>query len=106
MAAHNWRLLRERALRGGVTHLMTLPSMHVVLDLIEQIGLESATAGAKSEQEFRSATTRYYDKLYKPVIEAKIINGEGYLPPPSGFSDDEVEASFDAFLSAVNAVGG
>ncbi len=41
----------------------------------------------------------YYDKLYKPDPTAIKVNG-GEVGPPPGWSDDEVEASFDAFLSA------
>ncbi|AEJ95226.1 hypothetical protein SEA_ROSCOE_41 [Mycobacterium phage Roscoe] len=99
MAAHNWRALRLKALGQGITNIMACPSMHVVLDLIEQLGAEASVSEAKSQTEARSELTRYYDKLYKPDITAKVINGESYFPPPPGFSDEEVEASFDAFLS-------
>ncbi len=100
MAAHNWRILRERAMSKGIGDMMALPSMHVVLDAAEQLGLESATAGAKTEATLRQALTGYYDKIYKPDIITKVINGKDYVEPPPGWSDDEVEASFDAFLAA------
>ena len=99
MAAHNWRALRTRALDKGIGHLMDLSSMHVVLDLMEQIGLESATHDAKTKAEAMGKVTSYYDKLYKPDPTAIKVNG-GVIEPPPGWSDDEVEASFDAFLSA------
>ena len=57
-------------------------------------------AGAKTQVEAKTEMTRYYDKLYKPDVTAMVINGDGYLPPPPGFSDEEMEASFDAFLSS------
>jgi hypothetical protein len=100
MAAHNWRALRERALSHGVANLMTdVPSMHIVLDSIEQIGLEAAVQGAKSQTEAKTKIDSYYGKLYRPDVVAKVINGKEYLEPPPGFSDEEIEASFDAFLA-------
>ena len=102
MAAHNWRVLRERALSKGVGHLMALPTMHIVLDAAEQLGLESATHGAKTEDELRTAIGGFYSKIYKPDHVTKLINGKEYVEPPPGFSDDEVEASFDAFLAAAH----
>ena len=101
MAAHNWRALRLRFADHGVGDVMgQVPSMHIVLDAIEQLGAESATAGAKSQTEAKSALSSYFDKLYKPDVTTRQIDGDGYVPPPPGFSDEEVEASFDAFLHA------
>lgn len=100
MAAHNWRALRTRALDKGIGELMALPSMHIVLDLMEQIGLESSTAESKTKAEALGKIRSYYDKLYKPDPISIKVNGDGKLEPPPGWSDDEVEASFDAFLSA------
>jgi hypothetical protein len=100
MAAHNWRTLRQKGLEGGIADLMALESMHVVLDMIEAVGVESAVAGAKTEGEFKTQLGSYYDKLYKPDIrEAMRINKPE--PVPAGFEDDEVEAAFDAFVSSM-----
>lgn len=99
MAAHNWRALRTRALDKGIGDLMGVTSMHIVLDLMEQIGLESATAESKTKAEAMGKISSYYDKLYKPDPTAIKVNG-GEVGPPPGWTDDEVEASFDAFLSA------
>lgn len=99
MAAHNWRALRVRAADNGIGNLMELPTMHTVLDMIEQLGAEASTAGAKTSDEAKAELSRYFDKLYKPDMITRKINGDGYLPPPPGFSDEEVEASFDAFLA-------
>lgn len=83
---------------------MALTSMHAVLDMMEVLGVESSVSGCKSETEAKSKMGNFYDRLYKPdLAEAKIINGTGELPPPPGFSDEEVEASFDAFLSSLKA---
>jgi hypothetical protein len=101
MAAHNWRTLRQRAMANGIGNLMALPTMHTVLDDIEQLGLESATAGAKTANDVRAKATSYFDRLYKPDVTTRIINGKAYLEPPPGFSEDEIEASFDAFLANV-----
>lgn len=100
MAAHNWRALRQRSLSRGVGNLMAVPSMHIVLDDAEQLGLESATSGAKTTTQARADMTRYFDRLYKPDVLTRKINGADYSAPPPGFSDEEVEASFEAFLSS------
>ena len=100
MAAHNWRALRLRFADHGVGSVMAgVPSMHIVLDAIEQLGAESATSGAKTRVEAEGKLSAYFDKLYKPDVLTREIDGDGYLPPPPGFSDEEVEASFDAFLA-------
>lgn len=99
MAAHNWRALRVRAAEKGIGDLMALSTMHVVLDLIEQVGLEAAAAGAKTKVEAEGKIRSYYGKLYRPDPTAIRLNG-GKLEPPPGFGEDEIEASFDAFLAA------
>ncbi|UJQ86564.1 hypothetical protein SEA_PENGUINLOVER67_42 [Mycobacterium phage PenguinLover67] len=102
MAAHNWRAIRLRFADRGVASVMAeVPSMHIVLDAIEQLGAESATHGAKTENEARGKLSSYFDKLYKPDAITVAING-GYEAPPPGFSDEEVEASFDAFINAAS----
>ena len=101
MAAHNWRTIRVRYADKGIGNVMAeVNSMHAVLDVMEQIGLESAMSSAKTTTEARSEMTRYFDKLYKPDMRAVKHNGDGYLPPPPGFSEEEMEASFDAFLAS------
>lgn len=106
MAAHNWRTLRSRLQGNGIADIMALPSMHVVLDAMEQLGLESAVHGARKEEEAKSKVGAFYNKLYAPDPTARIINGDGWQPKPAGFEEEEIEASFDAFMSAVNANGG
>ncbi|AKF14703.1 hypothetical protein SEA_ALANGRANT_38 [Mycobacterium phage AlanGrant] len=92
--------MRTRAWEKGHDNLMGAPTMHVVLDAMEQLGLESAMSGVKSNAEAQSAMASFYAKLYRPDPTAYKVNGEGYMPPPPGFSDEEMEASFDAFLSS------
>lgn len=98
MAAHNWRALRTRLLGKGVGSAMALPSMHIVLDEIEALGLEASASGAKSTTEARASISRYHDRLYKPDVTTRKVDGD--MEPPPGWSDEEVEASFDAFLNA------
>jgi len=105
MAAHNWRTLRVRFADKGIGDVMALPSMHVVLDMMEQVGLESAVHGATKEAEAKSKINSFYNRLYAPDPTAKIINGDGWQPTPAGFEEHEIEASFDAFMSAVNGKG-
>lgn len=103
MAAHNWRALRSRLHDKGITDPMAMPSMHAVLDVIETMGVESAVHGATKEVEAKSKISAFYNKLYAPDPTAVVINGDGWQPQPAGFEEEEIEASFDAFMSAVNA---
>lgn len=101
MAAHNWRAVRTRYADKGIPDVMgQVPTMHAVLDVMEQIGLEAAVSSCKSSAEAKTEMTRYFDKLYKPDMRAVRVNGDGYQPPPPGFSEEEMEASFDAFLAS------
>lgn len=101
MTAHNWRALRQRGLNNGIGDLMALASMHVVLDMAEGLCEESVMHGAQSETEARAALSGFHDKLYRPDLrEALKINAPDEVPP--GFEADEVEATFDAFLTSVN----
>lgn len=100
MAAHNWRTLRQKGLGEGITDLMAMPTMHTVLDMIESLGIESAVHGCKTEAEGKAALGQFYDKLYKPDIRDAMVMNEPD-PIPAGFEDDEVEASFDAFVSSL-----
>ena len=101
MTAHNWRTVRARYADKGIADPMgSIKTMHAVLDVMEQIGLESAMASAKSTTEARSEMSAYFDKLYKPDLTAIKVNGDGYQPQPPGFSAEEMEASFDAFLAS------
>lgn len=99
MAAHNWRALRVKYAGNGIGALMSLPSMHIVLDMIEQLGSEAAASEAKTAAEARAKIDNYFSKLYRPDPTTIKLDG-GKLAPPPGFSDEEVEASFDAFLNA------
>ncbi|UYL88144.1 hypothetical protein SEA_EVAA_33 [Gordonia phage Evaa] len=43
----------------------------------------------------------FLDTLYAPqAADAQTLNGSGYKPTPSGFEEDSVESSFDAFMVA------
>lgn len=107
MTAHNWRTLRDRYQDKGIADPMALPSMHSILDRAESLALESAASGAKTQTEARQKISALYDRLYKPDLteQTSIINGrdEELMRPPPGFEDDEVEASFDAFVSSANS---
>lgn len=101
MTAHNWRTIRSRLTDTGIADPMVdLPSMHRLLDAAEKLAIEGVTSECKTAKEAQNAVRSLFDKLYKPDTPvAAALNGEGYLPPPPGFSDEEVEASFDAFLA-------
>mgnify|MGYP001213544850 CR=1 FL=1 len=94
MTGHHWRTLRSKLLSAGVANPMTLPSMHVLLDFTESIISEALASGEDAKTELDT----FNRKLYGPTPEALRLNGPDYVPP--GFSDEDVEASFDAFARA------
>ena len=101
-SAHNWRTLRERALKNGIGNLMDLSSMHGVLDMMEQLGLEAATSGSKSEIEAEQKIANYYNVLYKPdPLDIEVGEDGVEAAPPPGFEEDEMDAAFDGFMAAV-----
>lgn len=93
MTGYHWRTLRHKLLSAGVTDpLAQLTSLHALLDFTEATIVENLSHGENARQEYRSLNAR----LYCPTE----LNGDGYDPVPAGFSDDEVEDSFDAFARA------
>jgi hypothetical protein len=91
LTAFHWRAIRGKLILAGIMDPMALTSMHALLDVTETSITESY-----STAEDRTA---FFDKLYAPEI-GRELNDDGYTPKPSGFDDDDVEASFDAFASA------
>lgn len=89
MTAHHWRTLRLRLVKSGVHDPMRLPSMHIVLDATEAAVLE-AMAHDSMER------TVFLDRLYSPLHDP----GAPRDVAPTGFTDDDVESSFDAFAAA------
>ncbi|AXN53311.1 hypothetical protein PBI_THONKO_39 [Mycobacterium phage Thonko] len=101
MAAHNWRLVRSKVRDKGIAVPMSLPSMHDILDVAEEIAIEGEAQSARKPEEAKRAVERYFDRLYAPdSADAILVNGDGYRPPPPGFDEESQEASFDAFLAA------
>lgn len=98
--AFNWRTLRSEALSKGIPNLMYLDSMHAVLDFSETLGLKTAVSGAKTETEFLSAQSDFYDGLYRPD-DFDLAEASNAAAGPAPFSEEESATSFDAFLSAL-----
>lgn len=94
--AQHWRVLRAKLAQGGVTRpLEQITSLHALLDSTEAMVLES--------MEDKKARDKYFDQMYQPRIDRDAgLAGSGYKPAPAGFEDDEVDASFDAFLGAAS----
>lgn len=99
MTGHHWRTLRQKLLAGGIADPMTLPSMHVLLDHTEAVVTEALSHGEDAKAELDS----FNRSLYGPTPDALRLNGPDYVP--AGFSDEDVEASFDAFARAAPARG-
>lgn len=103
ITAQHWRIIRAHLIVHGVTDPMLLTSLHALLDVTEQLVLESiqesTAAATKRERE------HFLDQLYAPDLTPAAINGPGYTPEPAGFSDAEQEESFDVFARSLGAGG-
>ena len=97
LAAHHYRQVRTRLLLAGIADPMGLRNMHMLLDTVESMVLESLSMSGDRDAEFQRS--QFIDRLYSPVNDAG-LNGSGYAGTPAGFEDDAVEASFDAFAAA------
>lgn len=85
---------------NGIADPMSLPTMHAILDVAEAMAVEQTAHAEKKPENAKAAVARLFDRLYRPdVPEVKKINGDGYRPPPPGFSAEEQDASFEAFAA-------
>ena len=85
-------------LQAGITHPMGMPTMHMLLDATEAAVLEAMSLEGGNDAEMKR--TLFLDKLYSPLADPGGVNDEGYEATPAGFTDEDVEASFDAFAAA------
>lgn len=112
MAAHHWRLLRLEFQGAGIDRPMELPSMHILLDRIERIVLESMQTSKPAEDARRRKS--FLDKLYQPdpkslvpqdlpqgrpltKREKRELREAALADAPPGFDEGSMEANFDAF---------
>lgn len=98
MTAFNWRTLRPHLLNSGVADPMALPSMHSLLDVMEQLIVESKVNSAKDSADAKHAIAQFYDSLYKPdrtLPDAGEYKGVKAAP----FTEEESAAAFAAFMS-------
>ena len=91
--AHHWRDVRAKLALAGIPDPLTLPSMHTLLDIVETIAVESMA----NARDGKTKVERFYHALYRP----RVVKGRR-LVPPSGFSDADTEASFDAFSKGLS----
>lgn len=89
VTAHHWRTLRLRLVKDGISDPMSLPHMHLLLDATEAAVLESMPPDSMER-------TLFLDRLYSPLVDPEASNSG----PPAGFSEEDMEASFDAFAAA------
>lgn len=94
MTAHHWRSVRTKLLLAGVADPMGLRNMHMLLDVVESMVLESLSTGGREAEFHRS---QFLDQLYSPANDVGLGGGAA---APAGFAPDEVEAAFDAFAAA------
>jgi hypothetical protein len=95
MTAHHWRSVRGKLLLAGVADPMGLRNMHMLLDVVESMVLESLSSTGGREAEFHRS--QFLDQLYSPANDVGLGGGD---VAPAGFAPDEVEAAFDAFAAA------
>lgn len=103
---HSWRTVRYKLLLAGIPDPMQLPSLHAVLDVTEQIVVESLFRSAEEREgppsKGEMKVQSFYDTIYRPdpvdVDASDEPVEEDFVP--AGFEDpDEMEASFDSFAA-------
>jgi hypothetical protein len=103
---HNWRNIRAKLVDAGIANPMTLPSLHSVLDITEDIVVDSLfRSGDKREgppSEGERKVRQFYDAIYAPEApDTDDVDSEEFSRVPAGFEDPaDVEADFDAFMRA------
>lgn len=99
--AYEWRRLRERWWSVGVDP-MGLPHMHLVLDMMERLMVESMV-GEDGEERF----AKFLDDMYSlPAPPRAVRTGKRkrrMMTPPPGFSPDEVADSWKQWTNAQGA---
>lgn len=100
--AQHWRVIRSHLINHGIADPMELPSMHVLLDVTEQLEIESIQGSTPAETTRKRS--QFYDRLYTPERGGQ-TNGPSYTPADAGLSDPEIEDAFDAFARAAPASG-
>lgn len=102
--AQHWRVIRAHLINHGIADPMELPSMHVLLDVTEQLEIESIQGSTPAETARKRS--QFYDRLYTPERNrVSIVNGPSYTPADAGLSDPEIEDAFDEFARAAPASG-
>ena len=98
-SARHWRALRFKIQTCGIADPMRLPSLHSVLDHMEQLALESFDHDDKG----RAERDQWIGRLYRPdppMPGAKAAAKELPPPVPAGFSPEETRQSFAALARA------
>lgn len=96
MTAHHWRPVRTKLLLAGIADPMGLRNMHMLLDTVESMILESMSMSGEKDAEFKRS--QFIDQLYSPANDVGLSDGKAAIP--AGFSPDEVDSAFDAFAAA------
>ena len=96
MTGYHWRTIRQKLLSAGIGDPMGLPSMHAILDFTEAMVMENYSQSKDAEQDI----SVFMRMLYGPTAESVELNEVDKEGVPVGFTEDEVESSFDAFARA------
>lgn len=91
MTAHHWRTIRLKLMKSGMTEPMGLPTAHMLLDLTEQLILESMQSD-KPELD-KARREKFVADLYREAPKSFKDLPDGWQPPPPGFDDDDDAAS-------------
>jgi len=97
MAAFHHRQVRTKLLLAGIADPMGLRNMHMLLDTVESMILESISMSGERDAEFQRS--QFLDQLYSPANDVGLGDGRAV---PAGFEPDEVDSAFDAFAAATS----
>jgi hypothetical protein len=105
---HHWRNIRCRLADAGIPNPLALPSLHSILDITEDIVVDSLYRSGQKDDGPPSPgelkVRQFYDAIYAP--EPKDDDDDTATADravPAGFENPEdVESDFDAFLRATH----
>jgi hypothetical protein len=103
---NNWRGVRQKLTYSGIRDPMKLTSLHALLDITEDIVVDSLYQSGQEREgppsKGEMAVKHFYDLIYAPDPTDPLDVLDEALPMrvPAGFEDpNDVENDFDAFMS-------
>lgn len=92
MTAFHWRTVRLQLVKAGVENPMEFSTAHILLDMVEELIMESIQPEGTKQADYDEAKQKREDftkALYQPKVKKLSELPDGWKPPPAGFDDDD-----------------